>query len=99
MVNCVFGHSFDLLISLKLPSKKPRLLQTETVGGPGSRVADRPTTDIDEGKRPRRKVPMRLNVGRNEIPQVLMRWTSSTHAKSTLLRKVGPSVISLHSLS
>ena len=58
MPKCVFGHSFDFWMSVKLPSKKPRLLQTETVGNPGSRVAVRPTIEIKVGKHPRRKVPI-----------------------------------------
>jgi len=99
MVNCVFGRSLDFLISLKLPSKKPRLLQTDSVGKPGSRVAVRPIMEIDDGKRPRKKVPIRVKAGRKERPQELIRWTSSTHANKTLHRKVGLSVISRHSLS
>ena len=56
-VNCIFRRSFDLQMSLKFPSKKPRLLQTATVSDPGSSVAVRPTIDIKEGKHPHRKDP------------------------------------------
>ena len=98
-LNCVFGRSLDRRMRRKLPSKKPRLLQTDVVGVPGSSVALRPTTDIDAGKRPRKKVPTAENAGRNESPHSLIRWTSSTQANRTLDRKVGLSVISLHSLS
>ena len=97
-VNCVFGRSFDLRMSVKLPSKKPRLLQTETVGDPGSSVAVRPTIDIEEGKRPRRKVPMVPKARRNARPHSLIRWTSSTDANKMLARKIEYSAISLHSL-
>ena len=45
-------------MSMKLPSKKSRLLQTETVGSPGLSVAVRPTIDTEAGKHPHRKVPM-----------------------------------------
>ena len=57
----------DLLISLKHPAKKPRLLQTDSVGKSGSRVAVRPRMEIDEGKRPRKKVPMSLNAGLDQM--------------------------------
>lgn len=49
------------------------LLQTDSVGKPGSRVAVRPRMEIDEGKRPRKKVPMSLNAGRKDRPQELIR--------------------------
>jgi len=45
-------------MNVKFPSKKSRLLQTETVGDPGSSVAVRPTIDIKVGKCPHRNVPM-----------------------------------------
>ena len=63
---------------MKLPSKKPRLLQTETVGDPGSSVAVRPTIDIEEGKRPHRKVPMVQKTKQKARPHSLIRWTSLT---------------------
>ena len=97
-LNCVFWCSLDHRMRRKLPSKKPRLLQTDIVGAPGSSVALRPTTDIDAGKRPRKKVPTAENAGRNESPHSLIRWTSSTQTNRTLDRKVGLSIISLHSL-
>jgi len=86
-------------MNLKPPSKKPRLLQTEAVAGPGSRVAERPTTETDAGNRPRKKVPMAANAVRKERPQTLIKWTSSMHPNKILARKMGLSVISLHSLS
>ena len=60
------------LIRPKLPSKKPKLLQTETVGGLGSRVAVRPMTDMEAGNQPRKKAPMVVNAvwTRNERPDV-----------------------------
>ena len=76
-----------------------RGLQTEIVDEPGSRVAVRPTTDMEAGNRPRKKVPIVVKAGRNERPQTLIKWTSSMHPNKTLDRKVGLSVISLHSLS
>jgi hypothetical protein len=100
----LYGHGRtlygDLLINSKLPSEKPRLLQTETVDGPGSRIAERLTTHMEAGNRPRKKVPMAVNAVRNERPHTLIKWTTSlTHANKTLDRKMGLSVISLHSLS
>ena len=99
MVNCIFGCSLDFLISLKLPLKKPRLLQTDSVGKPGSRVAVRPIMEINNGKQPHKKVPMRVKAGQKERPQELIRWTSSMHTNKTLLQKVGLSMNSCHSLS
>lgn len=97
-MNCVFGRSFDLRMSVKLPLKKPRLLQTETVGDPGSSVAVRPTVDI-EGKHPRRKVPMVPKARQNARPYSLIRWTSSTETNKMFAQKIGYPVIFLHSLS
>jgi len=99
MVNWVFGCSLDLLMNLKLPSKKPKLLQTEIVDEPGSRVAVRPTTDIEAGNRPCKKAPIVVNAVRNERPQTLIKWTLSMHPNKTLDWKIRLSVISLHSLS
>ena len=82
-----------------MPSKKPRLLQTETVGDPGSSVAVRPTIDIEEGNHPRRKVPMVPKARRKARPHSLIRWTLSTDANKMFSRKIEYSVISLHSLS
>ena len=98
-LNCVFGRLLDHRMRRKLPSKKPRLLQTDIVGAPGSSVALRPTTDIDAGKRPWKKVPMAENAGWNESQNLLIKWTSSTQANRMLARKVRFLVISLHSLS
>ena len=98
-VNCVFGRSFDLRMSVKLPSKKPRLFQTETVGNPGSSVAVRPTIDNDKGKHPRRKAPTVPKARRNARPHSSIRWTSSMEANKMFARNVEYSVISLHSLS
>jgi len=99
MVNCVFGCSFDLWISVKLPSKKPRLLQTETVGNPGLSIAVSPTIDIKVGNHPCRKVPMVPNTRQNARPHSLIRWTLLMHTNKMFAQKVGYSVISLHSLS
>jgi len=99
MVNCIFGCSFDLQISVKLPSKKPRLLQTETVGNPGSSFVVSPTIDTEVGNHPCRKVPMVPNAKRNARPHSLIRWTLLMHANKMFAQKVGYSMISLHSLS
>jgi len=48
-------------MNLKLPSKKPKLLQTEITDEPGSRVAVRPTTDIEVGNRPCKKALIVMN--------------------------------------
>jgi hypothetical protein len=77
----------------KLPSKKPWLLQTDVVGAPGSSVALRPTTDINAGKCPWKKVLRGANAGRNESPHSLIRRTSLMQANRTLDQKVGLSVI------
>ena len=98
MPKCVFGCSFDFWISVKLPSKKPRLLQTETVGNPGLRVAVRLTIKIKVGKRPHRKVPIVPKAKQNASPHSLIRWTSSMHANKIFARKVRCSKTSLHSL-
>ena len=98
-VNWVFGHSLDLLRNFKLLSKKPKLLQTEIVDEPGLRVAVRPTTDMEAGNQPHKKVPIVVKAVRNERPQKLIKWTLSMHPNKMLDRKVGLSVISLHSLS
>ena len=90
--------ALDCRMRSKLPSKKFRLLQTDIVGAPGSSVTLRPTTDINAGKRPQKKVLTAANAGRNESPHSLIRWTSSTQTNRTLDRKVGLSIISLHSL-
>jgi hypothetical protein len=73
--------------------------ETETVGDPGSSVAVSPTIDIEEGKRPRRKVPIVPKARRKARPHSLIKWTSSTDANKMFARKIEYSVISLHSLS
>ena len=97
-VNWVFGRSLDLLINLKLPLKKSKILQTEIVDGPGLSVAVRLTIDIETGNRPRKKAPIVANAVQNERPQKLIKWTSLMHPSNTLDWKVGLSVIALHSL-
>ena len=101
--NCLRTLALTLLVldrrmRRKLPSKKFRLLQTDIVGAPSSSVTLRPTTDIDAGKHPRKKVLTAANAGRNESPHSLIRWTSSTQTNRTLDQQVGLSIISLHSL-
>ena len=59
----------------------------------------RPIIETEGGNCPRRKVPMVPNAERNARPHSLIRWTSSTHTNKMVARKVGYSVISLHSLS
>ena len=98
-LDCIFGCSLDRWMRRKLPSKKPRLLQTDVVGAPGSSVAWRPTTDINARKHPQKKVPIAANAGQNESPHSFIRWTLPMQANRTLDRKVRLSVISLHSLS
>jgi len=65
----------------------------------GSSVAVRPTMDIEEGKCPRRKVPMVPKARWNARPHSLIRWTSSTDVNKMLAPKIKYSAISHHSLS
>ena len=61
-----------LLLSASSASLPPSP-SSHSVGNPGPRVAVRPRMEIDEGKRPRRKVPIRLNAERKESPQELIK--------------------------
>ena len=55
----------------------PKLLQTEIMDGPGSRVAMRSTIDIEAGNQLCKKALIVTSTVWNERPQTLIKWTSS----------------------
>ena len=66
---------------MKFPLKKPRLLQTETIGSssPGLSVMVKLIIETEEGNHPHRKLPMVPNTKQNARPHSLKRWTLTTH--------------------